>query len=82
MAGPVLLMALPPAPREAMPPLTLRDLDVLRTWARTGSEAEAAHQLGVSRRTVARHLERCRRECKVQATVQALWILFGDDRAA
>jgi DNA-binding CsgD family transcriptional regulator len=50
--------------------LTPREREVIRAYARTGSQKEAAHHLGITRHTVKVHLANARARAGVASTVQ------------
>lgn len=61
------------------PALSLRQSEILITYGRTGSQALAAHELGISEQTVKNHLTAIYQALKVNGGVQALYKLFGGE---
>ena len=60
---------------RALPP-TERQVEVLRAYVTAGSHAAAAHDLGVSVRTVQAHLAALRSRLGVHNEAQAVYVLW------
>jgi DNA-binding CsgD family transcriptional regulator len=62
-------------------PLTDRELDILLTYARLGTYLAVGKELGISRQTVANTLINVRNKLGVDSTIQALWLVLGEEAA-
>jgi DNA-binding CsgD family transcriptional regulator len=59
-----------------------RELECLLTYARIGDYEEAAKELGIARSTFRNHLVMVREKLGVESTIQALWAVLGEEKAA
>jgi len=57
-------------------PLTLRQVDVLRAYAQSGSHAATAARLGISIHTVQAHLTALRSRLGVHNETQAIYVMW------
>lgn len=67
----------------ALSDLSDRDLEILSTYARLGSQDEAAKVLGVHKQTVKNYMQSIKKKTGAVSVVQVLWwVLDGDAQLA